>query len=130
MLAAKINVMRWAISSPLRRRSAKARAPPDRGERDGAGRRTAMLGVAISLDLGNLAHLDGHDLLGQTRISERLGIVLALGQHPVQELFDNVALHRVSDFHWNQQVSEAADRISTGLCRIGDRNSDVLRHLL
>src|SRR5271169_1602664 len=90
--AANKNVMSRTISSPSRRRRKKEREPTT-----GPALGRVVLAVDILckrklLDAVEGLHLFGHHFLGQLCVGKRLGIVLAVGQHPFYESFKGIAL--------------------------------------
>src|SRR5260370_10491994 len=99
--AANKKVIIRAISSPSRSRERNEREP-EIGPAPG----TVVVVVAtfrkFLLDLAESFHFLGHDFLGELRIRQRLGIVLPIGQCPLEEALDGVALGRIGKVLWNQ----------------------------
>src|SRR5580698_9467998 len=90
--AANKKVMSRTISSPSRRRVKNEREPAT-----GPALGRVVLVVDISygrklLDAVEGFYLFGHNFLGQLCVGKRLGIVLPVGQHPLYETFEGIAL--------------------------------------
>src|SRR5579863_2043049 len=132
ILAAKISVIRWAISSPLVSRRTHLRARP------------GVLGIPeppsepwtktvepdILVDPRNGFLFLGHDGLGQRGISQWLAVLLPVGHHPVQEVRDHLLFLRIIDLSRDQEPSEARDGVSVLAGGVGDGDSKVVGHLL
>src|SRR5271167_1697732 len=128
--AANKNVISRTISSPSRRRLKKDREPT-RGSALGR----VVLEVDISsgrrlLDAVESLYFFCDHFLGQLCVGKSLGIVLPVGQHPLYETLDSIALGAIREFSWNEQPGKTGD----GICRfawgIRDGNAEVVRHAL
>src|SRR5260221_4337139 len=129
-VAAKRKVMTRAISSPSRSRERKEREPAT-----GLGLGTLMDEVATPILAGPclLYFADGLQLfvdnfLGQFGVGKILGEVLPVGNRPLYEALQGVALGRVLELFRNQQPSEASNRIGALTWSIGDRDAEILRY--
>ena len=63
------------------------------------------------LDQRNCFQFLGDDGLRQLRVGQTFIVLLAVGQHPLQEALDRVSLGGVLNLRWNQQPGEAGDGI-------------------
>src|SRR6266853_3306216 len=129
MLAAAAKVIRYATSSPARRRCTNDRAGLA-GPALVIVVEEAAIRHARSLDLRDRFLLLGHDRLGQARVGQRLGHILAIREHPGQEILDRFFLGGVADFFRNQQPREARNRVGVLTGRVGDGDTEIVRHLL
>src|SRR5581483_4431545 len=124
MEEAKTSVTRCATSSPARKRARNTRM-----RTGGRASSTVTALLAMLSNPGNSFHFLGNHFLGQPSIGERFGHLLPIGQHPMQEIRNGLALHAIGDPGGNQQPGETGDGICILPGRIGYGNSKVIRHL-
>src|SRR5713101_8158335 len=122
--AAKVRVKRWAIWSPSRIR----RSSPCGVQAGPAGTTSGLTATAMLVDLADGLQLHLHDFFREAGVAERFSVCLSLSQHPLHELFEDGLFRGVAYCRWNQQPSEAGDRVSALAGRVGDGNAKILRH--
>src|SRR5580658_5353948 len=85
---------------------------------------------AYLLDQRNLLLFFGDYILRQRSVAQRLRVLLAVFQHPMQECDDRLLLALVFDLRWYQQPGEGGDGVSLFPRRIGDGDPEVRGYVL
>ena len=100
MTAANVRVMRCAISSPLtkamkKRTRSRLRRNLVRDSGGSCGHFDSVTGYWISEIAFSFL---GDNVFGKLRVGQTFVVLLAVGEHPLQEVFDGVALGGVLKF--------------------------------
>src|SRR5262245_41254078 len=91
--------------------------------------RAVSVVLPTDLDLAERLPLEGDDRGRQRRVAELGGELLAVAEHPLEERLDRLALAGVVDAARDQEPGEAGDWIRLRPLRVGDRHTEIGRHI-
>src|SRR5712692_8528432 len=81
------------------------------------------------LDLFDSLQFTHLHFLWQPSVGQRLGVILSVRQHPVQEALYGVPLGWILNPRRNQEPSKTRDRIGRLTRRISDGNPEIIGHI-